>query len=98
MHTFKSPYTQVTSFVWEGKHYKFQSLPFGLSSAPRVFTKTLKPVIAWLRQIGLLVYLDDMLFMHAKKDQLETMAPLLCRLFESLGFDGEYTEVPANNK
>jgi len=74
-------------FVWEGKHYKFQSLPFGLSSAPRVFTKTLKPVVAFLRQIGLrlIVYLDDMLFMHANKDQLETMAPFLCRLFESLG-------------
>ena len=74
-------------FIWEGKHYKFQSLPFGLSSAPRVFTKTLKPVIAWLRQIGLrlIVYLDDMLFMHANKDQLERLAPLICRLFESLG-------------
>ena len=73
-------------FVWEDKHYKFQSLLFGLSSASWVFTKTLKPVIAWLRQIGLrlVVYLDDMLFMHANRDQLETMAPLLCRLFESL--------------
>ena len=33
-------------FVWEGKHYNFQCLPFCLSSAPKVFTKLLKPVVA----------------------------------------------------
>ena len=33
--------------------YEFQYLPFGLSSAPRVFTKLLKPVTALLRQRGL---------------------------------------------
>ena len=60
-------------FAWEGKQYKFQCLPFGLSSAPRVFTKLLKPVVGLLRQIGLrlIIYLDDMLFMHANRDQLE---------------------------
>ena len=74
-------------FVWEGKHYKFQCLPFDLSSAPRVFTKLLKPVVALLRQIGLhlIIYLDDMLFMHANREQLETMAPMIVSLFETLG-------------
>jgi hypothetical protein len=39
-------------FRFQGKHYQFNCLPFGLSSAPWVFTKTLKPVIALLREMG----------------------------------------------
>ena len=77
----------LLQFIWGQKHFKFQCLPFGLSSAPRVFTKLLKPVVGFLRQIGLrlIVYLDDMLFMHTNKDQLEAMAPLICKIFEALG-------------
>ena len=39
-------------FVWSGKTYQFNCLPFGLSSAPWVFTKTLKPVAALLLEMG----------------------------------------------
>ena len=31
--------------------YQFNCLPFGLSSGPRVFTKIMFPVIAWLGQL-----------------------------------------------
>ena len=77
----------LLQFIWGQKHFKFQCLPFGLSSAPRVFTKLLKPVVGFLRQIGLrlIVYLDDMLFMYTYKDQLEAMAPMICKIFEALG-------------
>ena len=34
------------------KCYQFQCLPFSLSSAPWVFTKTLKPALALLREMG----------------------------------------------
>ena len=37
-------------FMWQDTIYEFQSLPFGLCSTPRVFTKLLKPVLARLRQ------------------------------------------------
>ena len=39
-------------FKWEGQYYQFTCLPNGLSSAPRVFTKILKPVYSHLRSIG----------------------------------------------
>ena len=40
-------------------------MPFGLNVAPRVFTKLLKPVVAWLRGQGirLIIYLDDIQIM-----------------------------------
>ena len=45
--------------------YQFNCLPFGLSCAPWVFTKIIKPVATTLRNIGirLIVYIDDMLIM-----------------------------------
>ena len=41
--------------------YQFTCLPFGLRSSPRIFTKVLKPLLVYLRALGvrLLVYLDD---------------------------------------
>ena len=49
--------------------YQFNCLPFGLSSAPWVFTKTLKPVIALLREMGvrIIVYIDDVLIWRPRK-------------------------------
>ena len=48
-------------FVVAGIVYQFRVLPFGLSTAPREFTKTLAPVIQLLRSQGIHVhaYLDD---------------------------------------
>ncbi|KAI8518767.1 hypothetical protein Bbelb_020240 [Branchiostoma belcheri] len=48
-------------FIWKDSLYEFAVLPFGLSSAPRVFTKILKPIAAQLRALGvrLVIYLDD---------------------------------------
>ena len=39
-------------FQWRGKYYQFTCLPNGLLSAPRIFTKILKPVYARLRSVG----------------------------------------------
>ena len=62
-------------------------LPFGLTSAPRVFTKVLRPPLGILRQVGvrLVVYLDDILILHQSREELECLAPLICSLFEALG-------------
>ena len=45
------------------RHYQYTCLPFGLSCAPWVFTKTLKPVLTLLRELGvrLVAYIDDVL-------------------------------------
>ena len=77
----------LLTFQWEGKSYMFKCLPFGLSSAPRVFTKLLKPVVGFLRQIGcrLIIDLDNMLMLHQDREQLYQITQLTCQLFEGLG-------------
>ena len=48
-------------FEWEQRFYVFTVLPFGLASAPYVFTKLLRPLVKLWRSRGLksLMYLDD---------------------------------------
>lgn len=54
---------QYLQFCVEGRHYQFCALPFGLSSAPRVFTKMLvRPITCLLlRVIHVHPYLNDIL-------------------------------------
>ena len=44
---------ELLQFQWQGTTYQFNCLPFGLSSAPWVFTKTTRPIVTILRSLGL---------------------------------------------
>ncbi|KAM7284238.1 uncharacterized protein ISCGN_001335, partial [Ixodes scapularis] len=59
--------------------YRWNVLPFGLRSAPRVFTKLLKPVAAYLRSKGLriVMFLDDMLVMDQSPSLLANQRRLI---------------------
>ncbi|CAJ0601770.1 unnamed protein product [Cylicocyclus nassatus] len=52
---------QYLGFKWQGEIYQFLCLPFGLSSAPHIFTKLLRPFVKKWRSLGLdaAIYLDD---------------------------------------
>ena len=75
-------------FSWKEEYYQFQTLPFGLKSAPYVFTKILRPVAALFRQEGLkiLVYLDDWLLMASNPDLLKDQSEYVSSTLQSLGF------------
>ena len=75
-------------FRWDGCLYQFQCLPFGLSSAPRTFTKILKPVMALLRHKGIrsVVFIDDILLMAQSQEELVQMTKELIQLLQLLGF------------
>ena len=53
-------------FIWNGELYQYEVLCFGLATAPRVFTKCTKPIIAHLRKMGfkISIYIDDMIIIH----------------------------------
>ena len=74
-------------FLWKGRPFRFTCLPQGLSSAPRTFTKLMKPVLSHLRSLGIVVscYLDDCLFIAPSPDLLRAQVSYALQLFDSLG-------------
>ena len=68
--------------------YRFKALPFGLSPAPRVFTRLVTCVAAHLRQRGLRLfcYLDDWLLAAESKELLSQQLHLLLQTVQALGF------------
>ena len=75
-------------FKWRGGIYQFNALPFGLSTAPRVFTKILRPVVGILRERGIrcVIYLDDILLLSQCRQQACQQIWAVIDLLESLGF------------
>lgn len=55
--------TKFLRFAYNGTIYEFQVLPFGLSTAPRTFTRLVRAVGAYLKTFGINIfqYLDDWL-------------------------------------
>lgn len=60
------------TFHWNNRLWRFNTLPFGLSNTPYAFTMLIKPVVALLRKLGIraILYLDDMLIIAQKKEEL----------------------------
>ncbi|KAM9975941.1 hypothetical protein ACTFIR_009782 [Dictyostelium discoideum] len=72
LHVLVDPqYRDLFRFVWKGSHYRWKTMPFGLSTAPRIFTMLLRPVLRMLRDINVSViaYLDDLLIVGSTKGE-----------------------------
>jgi hypothetical protein len=84
-------------FFWKNSIYEYSCLLFGLCSAPRVFTKLLRPVVAYLRERGirLVIYLDDILIFNSSKaallHDLRTVVNLLLFLGFVINYDKSVT-------
>ena len=78
----------LLGFLWNSRKFQFTCLPFGLSCAPRIFTKILKPVVAYLRERGvrLIIYIDDVAIMAPSEQLAESHLRLTLDLLEILGF------------
>ena len=75
-------------FIFEGKLYQFKVLVFGLNTAPRIFSKCMKPVVAFIRSKGILIiiYLDDILLAARTYHECLCQTNFAIDLLESLGF------------
>ena len=75
-------------FIWNQKMWQFKVLPNGLSTAPRLFTKLLKPVFSQLRREGHTVvgYLDDTIIIGKDEENTEKATRATTDLLTKLGF------------
>ena len=78
----------LSRFTWQGETYQFNCLPFGLSSAPWVFIKTMRAPMTVLRAMGLrtITYIDDILIMAETETLAREQTAGLVYLLENLGF------------
>ena len=85
VHTHARKYLQ---FIWHDTTYQFKCLPFGLQSAPRIFTKVLRPLLGILRSKGirLVAYLDDILILSRSRKRAVRDNKIVVDLLEEFGF------------
>lgn len=76
------------AFQYAGRRFTFRSLPFGLSTAPRVFTRVAGTVIAYLRKQGvtLYAYLDDWLIVGESKSSAAHNVQKTVQTLQELGW------------
>ena len=75
-------------FEWQGNYFRFTCLPNGLASAPRLFTKVLKPIYAHLRSLGhfCMGHIDDSFLMGHTYTSCEENIWETTNMFLKLGF------------
>ena len=75
-------------FYWNGKLFQYTCLPNGISSAPRIFTKLLKPVYSSLRVLGHVNvgYIDDSLLLGETIEECNKNVNDTIELMSKLGF------------
>ena len=71
-----------------GQHLQYKVTPFGLSPAPRLFTRVVLALIAWLRLQGvrLHAYLDDILLVGSSPEETLRALRLTIETFVQAGF------------
>lgn len=81
-------YTKYLRFVFRGILYEFIVLPFGLCTAPLVFTKIMKPLLAELRKRGYtsVMFIDDKLLIEKTRGVCIASVIECIRLLSDLGF------------
>lgn len=81
-------YKRYLKFEYKGQLFSFNCLPFGLSVAPYVFTKLLKPVLTYIRNLGIICvgYLDDILLITSSYVEGIKHSNIVVKLLTSLGF------------
>ena len=82
-------YEKYFSFSFAGKKYIFRAMPFGLASAPYIFTRFTKPIWSYLRKefhIMIFAYLDDILILAHSFLQSKFHTMVTIYFLNQLGF------------
>lgn len=74
-------------FYWKGVEYQYTCLAMGLASAPRIFTKLLKPAFSTLRKRGYpnVAYIDDSLLISKTHSECRKKIAETAQHLDSIG-------------
>ena len=75
-------------FLYRGRLFRFVAMPFGLSTAPRIFTRLSLAFAAFLRRSGvkIFMYLDDWLIVESSRDRCLSATGAVLREARALGW------------
>jgi hypothetical protein len=75
-------------FFWNNVLYKLTAMPMGYSASPRIFTKILKPILAFLQRLGhtVVAYLDDIYIQAESIELCKKAVADTVSVFEKCGF------------
>ena len=79
---------QFVNFLWNGKIYQYNALPFGVCSAPYIFTKVLKPIFSKFRLNGGIgfAYIDDCIVIAKTTQECNRQMAFLANELTEAGF------------
>ena len=82
------PSRRLLGFEFAGRVYQFRALPFGLRPAPRLFSRLVSVVAAFLRERGIRIfcYLDDWLIVADDPVRLTSHRDFTLQVVQGLGF------------
>ena len=85
MHPF---FYKYLCFEWLNIRYCYTSMPFGMTSSPRIFSKVLKSVLVFLRSCGLRIsaWFDDIILVANSIDLILEHLYFARIVLRSLGF------------
>lgn len=80
--------SQFLCFRYRGRSFRFTCLPFGLSTAPRTFTRITRAMVAHLRRRGVRIftYLDDWLIVADSRQEVLRSTTATTETAERLGW------------
>ena len=75
-------------FAINGRAFQYKVTPFGLSPAPRLFTKVIDIIIVWLRLRGIRLhaYLDDVILIGSSPQEVLHALRMTIQVFAMAGF------------
>ncbi|XP_075948857.1 uncharacterized protein LOC142951249 [Anarhichas minor] len=76
-------------FAYQGRAYEYLAIPFGLSLAPRVFSKCVEAALSPLRNSGIRIfsYIDDYLICSHSQEQAVRDSATVIKHLTDLGFN-----------
>jgi hypothetical protein len=82
-----SNFRKFLAFQWNGNTYQYKTLPFGLTSSPRILSETLQPIVQEMHRRGhrLIKYVDDWLLLGKTYKATAKATSDLISLFKELG-------------